>query len=86
MSYVRSKMRFTRPVATHDRMADRESISAVRYDRYPTTKMKPGSMIWMFLVHLVRRESRKPNTMPRREPPKATTKKETGDRKKAHLQ
>lgn len=34
----------------------------------------------MFLVHLVRRESNKPNTMPRREPPNATTKKETGDK------
>lgn len=39
--------------------------------------MKPASIIWIFLVHLVRREIRMPNTKPTREPPNATTKKET---------
>lgn len=34
-------------------------------------------MIWMFFVHLVRSEIRRPNTKPTREPPNATTKKET---------
>lgn len=39
-------------------------------------------MIWIFLVHLVRREISRPNTKPRREPPNATTKKETGERER----
>lgn len=34
-------------------------------------------MIWMFLVNLVRREIRSPKMNPTREPPNATTKKET---------
>lgn len=38
-------------------------------------------MIWMFLVHRVTREIRIPNTKPRREPPNATTKKETSQTK-----
>lgn len=36
-------------------------------------------MIWMFLVNLVRREIRSPKTNPTRDPPNATTKKETGE-------
>jgi hypothetical protein len=39
--------------------------------------MKPGSIIWMFLVHLVRSEISRAKTTPTREPPTATTKNET---------
>lgn len=35
-------------------------------------------MILMFLVHLVSREINRPKTIPKREPPNATTKKDTG--------
>lgn len=48
------------------------------------TKMKPGSMIWMFFVHLVRSEISMPNAMPTREPPNATTKKETVEREETY--